>query len=194
MSLGAQSHDRGTFAASWLVTAVAAVGMLSALVVLTADLGVTSGTLRHGVGGIEQLVGINDAAVRGTGAVAPTQAALDRSNVEVATLADSMDNAIGSLDRMTSDLGQLSRSLGGTDQPLAGVLDSVAQSRASDADTEAALGRTAVLLGQADQTARELGPLLDETEARSARLERKLRILRLIPVPVASRERDSGEG
>lgn len=166
---------------SWLVAGVVTVGMLAGLLVLTADLGVTVGSLRRGVGGIEQLVGTNDTATRSAGAIAPTQAALDRSNTQMAGIVSSLGGAVGALDRMTTDLGSLSTSLRAADQPLTGALASVGQTGAATGGAQASLGRTAALVAEADQTARALGPLLDETNARAAAIERKLRVLRLIP-------------
>lgn len=167
--------------ASWLVTAVAAVGLASALMVLTADLDVTAGRLRHGVGGMDQLVAANDVAVQGAGALGPTQTALDESNAEMAGMVDSLGAAVGALDRMTADLGRLTTSLHATGAPVAGALASVGQTAAAADGAKASVDRTSALLAQADQTARSLRPLLDEAATRAAAVERKLRVFRLLP-------------
>ncbi len=168
---------------SWLVAVVAVAGTMSALLVMTSDLGGTAATLARGVGGIETLVRTNGAALDSAGAIAPTSTAVDRAGAEVGALAESIGRGIGALDRMSADLALLSSSLGKSNPPLAGVLADVARSGTGTAGAEASVGRTAALLAQADQTVRELGPLLDETVARSTSIDRKLRALRLIPVP-----------
>ena len=178
---GAGPDGRAGLAPSWLVAAVAAVGMLAALLVLTADLGGTAGGLRRGVGGMGRLIAVNDDAVASAGAVAPARLALDLGAAEVAAMAQSLVGGVAALDRLNADLAALSASLGAAGEGLGSTVGAVGATTGAVRDAEASLARTADLSAQADDGVRALGPLLDETAARAASLERKLRILRIIP-------------
>ena len=179
---GAGPDERAGLAPSWLVAAVATAGMLAALLVLTVDLGGTAGGLRRGVGGMDRLIAINGDAVASAGAVAPARLALDLGAAEVAAMAQSLAQGVAALDRMNVDLSALSASLRAAGESLGSTVGAVGTTGGAVRDAEASLARTADLSAQAHDGVRALGLLLDETAARAASLERKLRILRIIPV------------
>ncbi len=173
--------ERGVLSVSWLVAVVATVGMLAAVLVFTENLARTAATLQVGVGGIQRASTVTDDALDAATALAPAPASLDAGVGEVQAVTAALERSIDTLSRIRADLRPLHDLFASLAVPATDASGSIAGAGESARQAVTAAGRNAARLEDVRTELRTLAPVLDETTARTARIERKLRVLRLSP-------------
>lgn len=162
---------------SWLVALIATVGMLATVLVFTQDLAVTNTKLAVGVTGVEQASAFTARASTAAGALSPAPVVVGVGEIEA--VGGLLEQSVAALVGMQADLHRLGRVFGLVGAPATASIQAVGGAERSAADAAKAVARTATALDQVRAQLRALTPLFDETAARAARIEAKLRPLRL---------------
>lgn len=168
-----------TLPVAWLVALVASAGFLATVLVFTQDLAITDARLAQSVSGVRTASDFTAQATALAGDLAPAVAALEAGGSEVESIGSSLTRTVAALEAMQADLGRLGGILDAVGPPAAAAVDLVDGAQANAAGAASATGGAADGLGQVANQLGALGPLFDETVARAARIESKLRILRL---------------
>ena len=170
------------FRISWGIALSATIVLLVGVLILTRDLNTTSHIFRDGVAQARIVDETTDEALDGAAELPPANTAIDSSEPEVVAILDSLTTAEATLGTLAGQLSSLGTALTDARPPLVGIVD--AGRSATDQAAAAALpaANIASTLTGANDKARRLGPLLDQTAELGATIDSKLRIALLLPV------------
>lgn len=169
------------FPISWMVALVAGVGALVGVLVVTSDLAVTNDVFKDGVVQAKIVNSTTDKALVAAEELPAAHQALERSMPEVTGTLGQLHRSQGTLGVLGQQLDELGIVLQSADKPLSEIIGSADKASGLAKDATVPAANIVATLGNADKNIRTLGPLLDETKQRAARIEAKLRWLRLIP-------------
>lgn len=169
------------FPISWAVAFIGGVVALVGVLVVTGDLDVTNDVFKDGVVQAKIVDATHDDALVAADELPAAKRALESSMPEVTGTLGQLGQAQSTLGTLGKQLDKLARVLASADHPLGDIIGSVegATGFADRATPPAA--NIVKTLGLGNSNIKKLGPLLDETSERSARIEAKLRVLRAIP-------------
>ncbi|MCQ4118316.1 hypothetical protein [Rhodococcus tibetensis] len=174
-------HIQKKFRLSWAITLAFTIAVLSGLLILTRDLGVTNDTLNDVVVQVNTLDKTTDEALDGAHQLPPAAEAARQGLPEVIGVIDSLTRANQVLGTLGDQLDTLGATLTEADAPLAGTI-SAGQGAGEQAGAAVVpLGGIAATLGDANVNAQALGQKLDETLTLSQTIDQKLRIALLLP-------------
>ena len=176
-----QMHMQKRFRLSWAITLAFTIAVLSDLLILTRDLGITNDTFKNGVVQAQELDATTDAALDGAHQLPPAAEAARQGLPEVVGVIDSLTRANQVLGTLGDQLGTLGTTLPEADAPLAGTISA---GRGAGGEAGAAvvpLGGIAASLDDANVNAQALGQKLDETLTLSQTIDQKLRVALLLP-------------
>lgn len=169
------------FRLSWAIALTFSLAMLTGILIVTRDLSVTNDIFKDGVAQAEKVNSTTDKAVNATGQLPPADQAIRQGLPQVVGVLGSLSKAETTLGSLGSQLSQLGSVLRGADPPLVGIISAANNSTIQAEAAAKPVAAINVLLGQADQKVRHLGPLLDQTITRASNIDSKLRILLLLP-------------
>jgi len=173
--------ERVVLPVSWLVALVGTVGMVASVLVFTEHLDRTAATLQVGVEGIDRSSAVTNDALDAAAALASAPASLGSGVHEVQAITAALGRSVETLGEIRADLRRLHDLFPSIGGPATDAVGSLAAAGGSARQAVALAGRTAARLEEVRAQLRALAPLLDETAARTGRIERKLRILRVSP-------------
>ncbi|WP_327097513.1 hypothetical protein OIE68_01140 [Nocardia vinacea] len=174
-------HNAGRFRLSWAMTLAFTIAMLTGLLIVTRDLGITSDIFKDGVEQAQTLDKTTDKALDAARQLPPATDAAQQGLPEVVGIIDSLTSANQALATLGDQLATLDVTLTSADAPLAGT---IAAGRKAGGQAGAAvdpLGGITATLNDANANAQTLGRKLDETLTLSQTIDQKLRIALLLP-------------
>jgi hypothetical protein len=169
------------FRLSWAIALMFSLAMLTGILIVTRDLSVTNNIFKDGVVQAEKVSSTTDTAVNASGQLPPADQAIQQGFPQVVGVLGSLTRAETTLGSLGSQLGQLAAVLRSADPPLVGIISAASNSTVQAGAAVKPVAAINVLLGQANQKIRALGPLLDQTIANASDVQSKLHILLLIP-------------
>ncbi|HSV64512.1 MAG TPA: hypothetical protein VLJ59_01220 [Mycobacteriales bacterium] len=169
------------FRISWGIALVFSLATLVGILVVTRDLSTTDAVFKDGVNQALKVDTTSASAVEATKHLPSADKAIDQSFPQVVGVLGSLSSAQNTLGTLADQLTTLGSALASADAPLAGIIGSTQQASASASAAARPAASIVGILSRANQKVLRLGPLLDQTNARAANIESKLRILLLLP-------------
>lgn len=176
-----QPARKKMFRISWAITLAFTIALLTGILIVTRDLGISNDIFKEGVVEAQTVDGTTDEALAGAAELTPANAAIDQGLPQVVGVLDSLVRANETLGSLGSNLDELGTALQAADAPLVGII--AAGDKATEQANAAAgpAGQIVDTLGAANTRVANLGPLLDESLALSKEIDSKLRIALLLP-------------
>ena len=166
---------------AWAVALAAAIASVVGILILTSDQALSAASFQAGVDQSRILDHTTDRALAAALALPAADDALRTSLPDVVQTTNSLVRANATLGTLGDQLVALGAVLEGADQPLDSVITETRRTDAATAQARAPVDRIVASLERANGNVRDLGPKLDETLERAQRIERKLRVLLLLP-------------
>lgn len=174
-------NTENKFRLSWAITLALTIAILTGLLILTRDLGITDAAFKDIVVQAKNLDRTTDEALDGAHQLPPATDAVNQGLPEVVGIIDSLTRANQTLATLGDQLDTLGATLTSADAPLAGTI-SAGQAAGGQADAAVEpLGGVAAALDDANTNAQTLDQKLDETLAFSQTIDQKLRVALLLP-------------
>lgn len=176
-----QEKRKKMFRISWAITLAFTIALLTGILIVTRDLGISNDIFKDGVVQAQTVDATTDDALAGAAELVPANAAIDQGLPQVVGVLDSLVRANETLGSLGTNLDQLGTALQAADAPLVGIIEAGegATVQANAATVPAA--RIVDTLGAANEKVAVMGPMLDESLALSKEIDSKLRIALLLP-------------
>lgn len=169
------------FRVSWAITLAFTIALLTGILIVTRDLGISNDIFKNGVVQAQTVDATTDDALAGAGELVPANAAIDEGFPQVVGVLDSLVRANETLGSLGTNLDQLGTALQAADAPLVGIIEAGTEATVqADAATVPA-ANIVDTLGAANEKVAVMGPMLDESLALSKEIDSKLRIALLLP-------------
>ncbi|GGO00734.1 hypothetical protein [Nocardia rhizosphaerihabitans] len=166
---------------SWAITLAFTIAVLTGLLIVTRDLGITSDTFADGVMQARTLDTTTDGALDGAHQLPAATEAARQGLPEVVGIIDSLTRADQTLATLGDQLAILGVTLTSADAPLVGTIAAARDAGGQAGAAADPLGAITVTLNEANANAQTLGQKLDETLVLSQMIDQKLRIALLLP-------------